>query len=85
MHDGEAVQAEFALDLVLPFCSAGEYSHLQALAENENSANSVAATKVQLSFIDWQSDYGGSTCYVANEEDEEVSSAQKYKSTKSER
>lgn len=82
MHDGEAIQAEFALDLVLPFCSPGEYSHLQALAENENSANRVAATKVQLSFIDWQSDYGGSTCYVANEEDEEVSSSL---STKSER
>lgn len=32
----------------------------------------MTATKVELSFIDWQSDFGGSTCYVANEEDEEV-------------
>lgn len=29
---------------------------------------------LQLSFIDWQSDFGGSTCYVANDEDEEVGS-----------
>ncbi|XP_003970033.2 prolyl 3-hydroxylase OGFOD1 [Takifugu rubripes] len=43
LHDGQAEQAEFSLDLVLPFCSA-----------------------------DWQSDFGGSTCYVANDEDEEL-------------
>ncbi|KAM3626267.1 uncharacterized protein V6R79_026041 [Siganus canaliculatus] len=43
LHDGEAARAEYALDLVLPFCSA-----------------------------DWQSDFGGFTCYVANEEDEEL-------------
>lgn len=29
---------------------------------------------LQLSSIDWQSDFGGSTCYVANDEDEEVGS-----------
>lgn len=34
LHDAQAAQAEFALDLVLPFCSAGESSHIQALAEN---------------------------------------------------
>lgn len=28
---------------------------------------------LKLSFIDWQSEFGGFTCYVANEEDEEVS------------
>lgn len=28
---------------------------------------------VTLCFIDWQSEFGGFTCYVANEEDEEVS------------
>lgn len=37
-----------------------------------NSALSVTATKVKFPFIDWQSDFGGTTCYVANEEDEEV-------------
>uniref|UniRef100_A0A672I4J4 Prolyl 3-hydroxylase OGFOD1 n=1 Tax=Salarias fasciatus TaxID=181472 RepID=A0A672I4J4_SALFA len=43
LHDGEAAQAEYALDLVLPFgCT------------------------------DWQSEFGGLTCYVANEEDEEL-------------
>lgn len=71
MHDSQAARTEFALDLVLPFCAAGESSHIQAL-KIKNSANSVTATKVQLSFLDWQSDFGGSTCYVANEEDEEV-------------
>lgn len=71
MHDSQAARAEFALDLVLPFCAAGESSHIQAL-KIKNSANSFTATKVKLSFIDWQSDFGGSTCYVANEEDEEV-------------
>ncbi|CAJ1049160.1 prolyl 3-hydroxylase OGFOD1 [Xyrichtys novacula] len=43
LHDGEASQAEYALDLVLPFGCA-----------------------------DWQSEFGGFTCYVANEEDEEL-------------
>ncbi|XP_070686516.1 prolyl 3-hydroxylase OGFOD1 [Pempheris klunzingeri] len=43
LHDGEAVRAEYALDLVLPFG-----------CEN------------------WQSEFGGFTCYVANEEDEEL-------------
>ncbi|CAF99561.1 unnamed protein product, partial [Tetraodon nigroviridis] len=43
LHDAQAARAEFALDLVLPFCAA-----------------------------DWCSDFGGSTCYVANEEDEEL-------------
>ncbi|XP_010793145.1 prolyl 3-hydroxylase OGFOD1 [Notothenia coriiceps] len=43
LHDAEAAQAEYALDLVLPFCGA-----------------------------DWQSEFGGFTCYVANEEDEEL-------------
>ncbi|CAN9507040.1 unnamed protein product [Ophioblennius macclurei] len=43
LHDGEAAQAEYALDLVLPFgCT------------------------------NWQSEIGGLTCYVANEEDEEL-------------
>ncbi|XP_032374936.1 prolyl 3-hydroxylase OGFOD1 isoform X2 [Etheostoma spectabile] len=41
LHDTEAARAEYALDLVLPFC-------------------------------DWQSEFGGFTCYVANEEDEEL-------------
>ncbi|XP_041640985.1 prolyl 3-hydroxylase OGFOD1 [Cheilinus undulatus] len=43
LHDGEAAQAEYALDLILPFECA-----------------------------DWQSEFGGYTCYVANEEDEEL-------------
>ncbi|XP_040925978.1 prolyl 3-hydroxylase OGFOD1 isoform X2 [Betta splendens] len=43
LHDGEAVRAEFALDLVLPFGCTG-----------------------------WKSEFGGYTCYVANEEDEEL-------------
>ncbi|XP_034417964.1 prolyl 3-hydroxylase OGFOD1 [Cyclopterus lumpus] len=43
LHDAEASRAEYALDLVLPFCGA-----------------------------DWQSEFGGFTCYVANEEDEEL-------------
>ncbi|KAK5873922.1 hypothetical protein PBY51_018920 [Eleginops maclovinus] len=43
LHDAEAVRAEYALDLVLPFCGA-----------------------------DWESEFGGFTCYVANEEDEEL-------------
>ncbi|TNN87464.1 Prolyl 3-hydroxylase OGFOD1 [Liparis tanakae] len=43
LHDTEASRAEYALDLVLPFCGA-----------------------------DWQSEFGGFTCYVANEEDEEL-------------
>nr|XP_046241942.1 prolyl 3-hydroxylase OGFOD1 isoform X2 [Scatophagus argus] len=43
LHDGEVARAEYALDLVLPFC--GE---------------------------DWQPEFGGFTCYVANEEDEEL-------------
>uniref|UniRef100_A0A671YP07 Prolyl 3-hydroxylase OGFOD1 n=1 Tax=Sparus aurata TaxID=8175 RepID=A0A671YP07_SPAAU len=43
LHDAEAAQAEYALDLVLPFSSA-----------------------------EWQSEFGGYTCYVANEEDEEL-------------
>lgn len=43
LHDGEAARAEYALDLILPFCGA-----------------------------DWQSEFGGFTCYVANEEDEEL-------------
>ncbi|CAG5855434.1 unnamed protein product [Menidia menidia] len=43
LHDAEAAQAEYALDLVLPFGCA-----------------------------DWLSEFGGFTCYVANEEDEEL-------------
>ncbi|XP_017296351.1 prolyl 3-hydroxylase OGFOD1 isoform X2 [Kryptolebias marmoratus] len=43
LHDGEAAQAEYALDLMLPFGCTG-----------------------------WQSEFGGFTCYVANEEDEEL-------------
>ncbi|XP_034045532.1 prolyl 3-hydroxylase OGFOD1 [Thalassophryne amazonica] len=43
LHDGEAAQAEYALDLILPFCCAS-----------------------------WQADFGGFTCYVANEEEEEL-------------
>ncbi|XP_061737449.1 prolyl 3-hydroxylase OGFOD1 [Nerophis ophidion] len=43
LHDGEATQTEYALDLILPFSCAG-----------------------------WQSECGGFTCYVANEEDEEL-------------
>uniref|UniRef100_A0A3Q2CGW9 2-oxoglutarate and iron-dependent oxygenase domain containing 1 n=1 Tax=Cyprinodon variegatus TaxID=28743 RepID=A0A3Q2CGW9_CYPVA len=42
LHDAEAAQAEYALDLILPFgCT-------------------------------WETEFGGSTCYVANEEDEEL-------------
>uniref|UniRef100_A0A8C6UKM5 Prolyl 3-hydroxylase OGFOD1 n=1 Tax=Neogobius melanostomus TaxID=47308 RepID=A0A8C6UKM5_9GOBI len=44
LHDGDAAQAEYALDLILPFQCA-----------------------------DWDTEFGGFTCYVANEEDEEVS------------
>ncbi|KAM9410289.1 prolyl 3-hydroxylase OGFOD1 [Pholidichthys leucotaenia] len=43
LHDEEAAQAEYALDLVLNFGCTG-----------------------------WQSEFGGFTCYVANEEDEEL-------------
>ncbi|XP_068610140.1 prolyl 3-hydroxylase OGFOD1 isoform X2 [Brachionichthys hirsutus] len=43
LHDAEAARAEYALDLVLPFCDT-----------------------------EWQSQFGGFTCYVANEEDEEL-------------
>ncbi|KAM8894564.1 prolyl 3-hydroxylase OGFOD1 isoform 2-T2 [Spinachia spinachia] len=43
LHDAEVARAEYALDLVLPFCGA-----------------------------DWKSEFGGFTCYVANEEDEEL-------------
>ncbi|KAF7660591.1 hypothetical protein LDENG_00279300 [Lucifuga dentata] len=43
LHDGDAAQAEYALDLILPFGCA-----------------------------DWQPEFGGFTCYVANEEDEEL-------------
>ncbi|XP_037552052.1 prolyl 3-hydroxylase OGFOD1 [Nematolebias whitei] len=43
LHDGEAAQAEYALDLILPFGCSG-----------------------------WRSEFGGFTCYVANEEDEEL-------------
>ncbi|XP_012736449.2 prolyl 3-hydroxylase OGFOD1 [Fundulus heteroclitus] len=43
LHDAEAAQAEYALDLILPFGCA-----------------------------DWQTEFGGLTCYVANEEDEEL-------------
>ncbi|XP_015259089.1 PREDICTED: prolyl 3-hydroxylase OGFOD1 [Cyprinodon variegatus] len=43
LHDAEAAQAEYALDLILPFgCT------------------------------EWETEFGGSTCYVANEEDEEL-------------
>lgn len=28
LHDGEAARAEYALDLVLPFCGAGESSFI---------------------------------------------------------
>lgn len=34
LHDAQAARAEFALDLVLRFCAAGESSHIQALDEN---------------------------------------------------
>lgn len=37
------------------------------------SANNMTVTALGLSLIDWQSEFGGFTCYVANEEDEEVS------------
>lgn len=43
LHDGDAAQMEYALDLILPFQCA-----------------------------DWQTEFGGFTCYVANEEDEEL-------------
>ncbi|XP_057701671.1 prolyl 3-hydroxylase OGFOD1 [Corythoichthys intestinalis] len=43
MHDGVAAQAEYALDLLLPFCCAG-----------------------------WNSEFGGYSCYIAKEEDEEL-------------
>lgn len=33
----------------------------------------MTVTTLELSLIDWQSVFGGYTCYVANEEDEEVS------------
>uniref|UniRef100_A0A3P9MX15 2-oxoglutarate and iron-dependent oxygenase domain containing 1 n=1 Tax=Poecilia reticulata TaxID=8081 RepID=A0A3P9MX15_POERE len=42
LHDAEAAQAEYALDLILPFDCA------------------------------WEAEFGGITCYVANEEDEEL-------------
>lgn len=67
MHDGEAARAEYALDLVLHFCCEGESSHTRL------SINTVTVPTLELSFIDWQSEFGGFTCYVANEEDEEVS------------
>lgn len=67
LHDGEAARAEYALDLVLPFGCAGESSHTRLLI------NTVTVPSLELSFIDWQSEFGGFTCYVANEEDEEVS------------
>lgn len=43
LHDGDATQAEYALDLILSFQCA-----------------------------DWDTEFGGFTCYVANEEDEEL-------------
>lgn len=43
LHDAEAAQAEYALDLILPF-----------------------------GYTDWEAEFGGFTCYVANEEDEEL-------------
>ncbi|XP_014835935.1 PREDICTED: prolyl 3-hydroxylase OGFOD1 [Poecilia mexicana] len=43
LHDAEAAQAEYALDLILPFGCA-----------------------------DWEAEFGGFTCYIANEEDEEL-------------
>ncbi len=33
----------------------------------------MAVAALVFSFIDWQPEFGGFTCYVANEEDEEVS------------
>lgn len=73
LHDGEAAQAEYALDLVLPFCCAGESSHMQTQKHTENKLSVSTVTTLELPFIDWQSEFGGFTCYVANEEDEEVS------------
>lgn len=70
LDDGEAARAEFALDLVLPFCSAGEFSYIQT-HRTRNKQHFVTTTSP--SFVDWHSDFGGSTCYVAKEEDEEVS------------
>lgn len=70
LHDAEAARAEYALDLVLPFCGAGESTHMHTYRKDK-SVNAVTFTK--LSFVDWQSEFGGFTCYVANEEDEEVS------------
>lgn len=67
LHDGEAARTEYALDLVLPFGCAGESSHTRL------SINTVTVPSLESSFIDWQSEFGGFTCYVANEEDEEVS------------
>lgn len=39
--------------------------------KNQPSTDVVCDSK-NLSFTDWQSEFGGYTCYVANEEDEEV-------------
>lgn len=72
LHDGEAARAEYALDLALPFGCAGWYTNTQSVNQF------WTATKLQLSLTGWQSEFGGYTCYVANEEDEEVSADQSF-------
>lgn len=49
------------------------HTQTQKHTETKLSVSTVTVTTLDLSFIDWQSEFGGFTCYVANEEDEEVS------------
>lgn len=50
-----------------PHCLSHTHIH------KEFSVKSATVTTLELSLTDWQSEFGGYTCYVANEEDEEVS------------
>ena len=45
------------------------FTHLNTCTDKKVIPHSM---QLKLSFTDWQSDFGGFTCYVANEEDEEV-------------
>lgn len=49
------------------------FTHTQTQKHTENKLSVSTVTTLELPFIDWQSEFGGFTCYVANEEDEEVS------------
>lgn len=71
LHRLTLTSCRLTLTLTLTLTTDPKETHACSTATNSQSV--IASDSLNVSLSDWQSEFGGYTCYVANEEDEEVS------------